>query len=103
MKKIVLFGLCATMCVSNANAGWFSNLFKKTAEPTTLAEACNTDEITAVCPDTVLGERPVFLSDHPCICGRGLRSLRRRGQADAPEGDRPCKAWYRPRYASGTF
>ncbi len=57
MKKIVLFGLCATMCVSNANAGWFSNLFKKTAEPTTLAEACNTDEITAVCSDAILGNQ----------------------------------------------
>ena len=57
MKKIVLVGLCATMCVSNANAGWFSNLFKKSAEPTTLTEACNTDEITAICPDTVLGDQ----------------------------------------------
>lgn len=57
MKKIALFGLVCAMSVSNANAGWFSNLFSKTAEPTTLAEACNTDEITAICPDTVLGDQ----------------------------------------------
>ena len=57
MKKIALFGLICAVSATNANAGWFSNLFTKTAEPTTLAEACNTDEITAICPDTVLGDQ----------------------------------------------
>ena len=57
MKKIALFGLICAMGVSNANAGWFSDLFKKTAEPTTLSEAFNTDEITSVCPEIVLGEK----------------------------------------------
>ncbi len=57
MKKIALFGLICAVSATNANAGWFSNLFTKTAEPTTLAEACNTDEITAICPDTVLGNQ----------------------------------------------
>jgi len=57
MKKIVLFGLVCVMSVSTANAGWFDNLFKKTAEPTTLGEACNTDEITSICPEIALGEK----------------------------------------------
>ena len=57
MKKIVLFGLVCTMAVSNANAGWFTDLFKKQPEPTTLAEACNSDEITSVCPEIALGQK----------------------------------------------
>lgn len=57
MKKIVLFGLVCVMAASNANAGWFGDLFKKTAEPTTLSEACNTDEITSICPEVALGEK----------------------------------------------
>ena len=58
MKKIVFFGLVCVMGVaSNANAGWFGDLFKKQAEPTTLAEACNTDEITSICPEIALGEK----------------------------------------------
>lgn len=57
MKKIVLFGLCATMAVSNANASWFGDLFKKQSEPQTLAEACNTDEITSICPEIALGQK----------------------------------------------
>ncbi|MBR4507090.1 MAG: hypothetical protein IKP24_00990 [Alphaproteobacteria bacterium] len=57
MKKIVLFGLVCVMSASTANAGWFSNLFSKQAEPTTLGEACNTDEITSICPEIALGEK----------------------------------------------
>ena len=57
MKKIVLFGLVCTMGVSTANAGWFGDLFKKSAEPQTLSEACNTDEITSVCPEIALGQK----------------------------------------------
>ncbi len=57
MKKIVLFGLVCVMSASTANAGWFGDLFKKSAEPQTLSEACNTDEITSICPEIALGEK----------------------------------------------
>lgn len=58
MKKLVLVSLCCVMgAMSTANASWFGDLFKKEAEPQTLSEACNTDEITAVCPEIVLGEQ----------------------------------------------
>lgn len=58
MKKLVLVSMCCVMgAMSTANAGWFGDLFKKEAEPQTLSEACNTDEITAVCPEIVLGEQ----------------------------------------------
>ena len=57
MKKIVLFGLVCTMGVSTANAGWFGDLFKKSAEPQTLTEACNTDEIASICPEIALGQK----------------------------------------------
>lgn len=58
MKKLVLVSLCCVMgAMSTANASWFGNLFKKEAEPQTLSEACNTDEITAICPDVALGEQ----------------------------------------------
>lgn len=52
--------------MSSANAGWFDNLFKKDTEPQTLSEACNTDEITAVCPEIALGEQTLAgcLSDN---------------------------------------
>ena len=57
MKKLVLVSLVCVMGVSTANAGWFGDLFKKSAEPQTLAEACNTDEITSVCPEIALGQK----------------------------------------------
>ncbi len=58
MKKIVLFGLVCVMGVaSNASASWFGDMFKKHSEPTTLSEACNSNEIASVCPETVLGEK----------------------------------------------
>ncbi len=58
MKKILFAGLIGVMSVSVANAGWFSDLFStKEAEPQTLGEACNVDEITAVCPEIILGQK----------------------------------------------
>lgn len=57
MKKVALFGMVCVMSVTSAHAGWFDNLFKKQAEPTTLQEACNKDDITAICPETLLGEK----------------------------------------------
>ena len=58
MKKVLLFGLVGVICATSANAGWFSDLFsKKEQAPTTLAEACNLDEVTAVCPEIILGQK----------------------------------------------
>lgn len=58
MKKILFVGLIGLMSVSGANAGWFSDLFSpKPAEPQTLGEACNIDEISAVCPEIILGQK----------------------------------------------
>ena len=58
MKKILFVSLIGLMSVSGANAGWFSDLFStKPAEPQTLAEACNIDEISAVCPEIILGQK----------------------------------------------
>ena len=67
MKKLFLVSMCCVMgAMSTANAGWFGNLFKKDAEPQTLSEACNTDEISAICPEIVLGEKTLAgcLSDN---------------------------------------
>ena len=67
MKKLFLVSMCCVMgAMSTANASWFSNLFKKEAEPQTLSEACNTDEITAICPEIALGEKTLAgcLSDN---------------------------------------
>lgn len=67
MKKIVLVSVCCVMgAMSTADASWFGNLFKKEAEPQTLSEACNTDEITAICPGIALGDQTLAgcLSDN---------------------------------------
>ena len=67
MKKLVLVSTCCVMgMMSTANASWFSNLFTKEAEPQTLSEACNTDEITAICPEIALGQQTLTecLSDN---------------------------------------
>ena len=68
MKKVFTVSLIAAVAVTTAaNAGWRDWLgLNKTAEPTTLAEACNTDEITSVCPETILGEKTLVecLSDN---------------------------------------
>jgi len=67
MKKVFTIGLIAAITTTAANAGW-RDLFglNKSAEPKTLAEACNTDEITSVCPETILGEKTLLecLSDN---------------------------------------
>ena len=49
------------MTVTSANAGWldFLGLGSKEAEPTTLAEACNKDEISKFCPEVLLGEKTI--------------------------------------------
>ena len=55
------------MAVSSANAGWLDFLgLNKEAEPTTLAEACNKDDLTKICPEIVLGEKtiPTCLADN---------------------------------------
>ncbi len=60
MKKLIMIGVLGTMMISTANAGLFDSLFgKKEAEPTTLAEACNTDEIKSVCPEVLLGTKTI--------------------------------------------
>lgn len=68
MKKIFAFSLIAAAAVTtSANAGWRDMLgLNKTSEPSSLAEACNTDEITSVCPETVLGSKTIMecLSDN---------------------------------------
>jgi hypothetical protein len=59
MKKTFLFSLVAIMAVSSANAGLWDRLFSAAtpSEPTSLEEACNTDEITRVCPEVILGQK----------------------------------------------
>lgn len=58
MKKFAIAGIITMLATVNANAGWLSNLFTpKQPEPTTLAQACNIDEITAVCPEIILGQK----------------------------------------------
>lgn len=60
MKKTVLVAGLVIMTVSSANAGWLSGLFgQKDAEPQTLEQACNKDEITSICPDVILGEKTI--------------------------------------------
>ncbi len=57
MKKFLIIGISCVMATT-ADAGWFSNLFSdKTEEPTTLAQACNTDEVTTICPEILLGQK----------------------------------------------
>ncbi len=58
MKKILFF-LCAVfVCVSAANAGILDALgLSKKAEPQTLAEACDTDEIKKICPEVLIGSK----------------------------------------------
>ena len=61
MKKYMIFGAAAIMTVSTANAGLldFLGLGHKEAEPTTLAEACNKDEISKFCPEILMGEKTI--------------------------------------------
>ena len=67
MQKKLIISLVAILTATSANAGWFDFLgFNKEAEPTTLAEACNKDEISKVCPEILLGEKtiPTCLADN---------------------------------------
>ena len=49
------------MAATSANAGLFDflGLGQKAAEPTTLAEACNKDEISKFCPEILTGEKTI--------------------------------------------
>ena len=62
MKKSLVFGLvAATAVTSAANAGWWEKLgFGKKTEPQTLEQACNTDELTSICPDMLLGSQTMM-------------------------------------------
>ena len=68
MKKILTIGVVTTIFgVASANAGWLDKLgFGKSSEPKTLAEACDTNEITSVCPEMLLGSKTLVgcLSDN---------------------------------------
>ena len=61
MQKKLVFSLSAIMMVTSANAGLldFFGLGQKEAEPTTLAEACNKDEVSKICPEILLGEKTI--------------------------------------------
>ena len=60
MHKTLLFGLSAIMVATSANAGLLDFLgLKKTAEPTTLAEACNKDEVSQFCPEILTGDKTI--------------------------------------------
>ncbi len=61
MKKIMMIGLVGMIAATSANAGFWDSLgFGKKSEPTTLAEACDKDEITKVCPETLLGNKTLM-------------------------------------------
>lgn len=60
MTKTVLFSMLAITVALPANAGLLDGLFgKKDAEPKTLEEACNKDEITSLCPEVILGTKTI--------------------------------------------
>ena len=62
MKKIFTLGLViATATVSAANAGFWDKFgFGKKSEPATLEEACNKDDLTAICPDMLVGSQTMM-------------------------------------------
>lgn len=56
----MLFSVLSIMMATSANAGLLEALgLTKKAEPTTLAEACDTAEIKKVCPEILLGTKTV--------------------------------------------
>ena len=61
MQKKLVIGLAAIMAATSANAGLFDmfGFGKKNAEPTTLAEACNKEEISKFCPEILTGEKTI--------------------------------------------
>ncbi|MBO4480749.1 MAG: hypothetical protein J5742_03980 [Alphaproteobacteria bacterium] len=62
MKKIFTLGLIlATTTISGANASWLERLgFGKKSEPATLEEACNKDDLTAICPEMLVGSQTMM-------------------------------------------
>lgn len=72
MQKKLIISLAAIMAATSANAGWldFLGLGTKEAEPTTLAEACNKDDLTKICPEIVLGEKTI-----PTCLAENVKSL----------------------------
>jgi len=67
MRKTILISMSAILVATTANAGWFDFLKSaKEPEPTTLAEACNKDEVSQFCPEILLGEKtiPTCLADN---------------------------------------
>ena len=60
MKKVAMFAIIAAMFGANANAGLLDSLgITKKAEPQSLAEACDTDEIKKLCPEVILGDMTI--------------------------------------------
>ena len=71
MQKKLVFSLAAIMVATSANAGLLDMLgLKKTAEPATLSEACNKDEISTFCPGILLGEQTI-----PTCLSENIKSL----------------------------
>ena len=61
MQKKLVFSLAAILVATSANAGWldFLGFGQKQSEPTTLSEACNTDEVSKFCPEILTGEKTI--------------------------------------------
>ncbi len=61
MEKKIVMVLSAVLVATSANAGWldFFGFGQKEAEPTTLSEACNTDEVSKFCPEILTGEKTI--------------------------------------------
>lgn len=63
-----MVSLAVIMMASSANAGLFDflGLGKKEAEPQTLSEACNKDDLSKFCPEVLLGTKtiPTCLTDN---------------------------------------
>ena len=90
MKRILMFGLVGVIGATSANAGWFSDLFKKESEPATLGEACNIDEITAVCPEIILGQKTLVecLTDNvKTVSEKCLNYVKKAVSENSPEID----------------
>ena len=61
MKKIFTLGVVLSVVATAANAAWWNKLgFGKASDPATLEEACNKDDLTAICPDMILGSQTMM-------------------------------------------
>ena len=61
MKKIFTLGLVLAVTTTAANAGLLQKLgIGKSGQPKTIEEACNTEEITAICPDMLIGSQTMM-------------------------------------------